>query len=446
MSSAATRRARRSAPVAPHQRRLARSVADQANLILDPHEEVLAITEAVIETGTLTRAALGWFWPISRRVALLFTSRRLIEINVSLAGRRRGSRIRSFPWDGVPSFRIVDDWLEVRTWDEAILRWYLRDVPDPTVEGLLLKRVNLAVSTYVPSLSRTAPVLHCSSCGAPRSSSPVDCRRCGAGIRSPDRAGQLAVAAPGAGHLYAQRTVAAAGRAAVEVAAFAALAAGMLTTTDPWRVLAIALLGIAVLGGLKLHAVWSARLLTESSGAIGASANRWWRWAVPVGGLVSVAALVSPLLLVGALDQHIDWRLAFADSERAWTVTGPPFPRQLADIPGLQEVWTHRDGQWILVQAWPFAPFESKSAVRARVIDEWGVKGPPLPLGSHRVLQATGEARAPDGSKLDTSVVIILDDAGRDIHVLTTAVGPVGGDGAVDRLRQVVAKSFWVPS
>lgn len=438
------RKVTRSAPVAPHQRRLARTIARRANRILDPHEEVLALSEAVVETGPMARTVLGALWPSAERVALLFTPRRLIEINVGSRWLQAGGRVRTFPWDGVPSFRIVDGWLEVRTWSEDVLRWFLRDVPDPTVEGLLLKRVNLAVSTYVPSLSRTAPVLHCSECGTPRPPSAGRCRRCGADVRTPERATQLAIALPGAGHAYVQRPVAATARALVEVAVFAALALGMLMTTSIWRVLGIAAIGIAVFGVMKLHAAWSARLLAETAGAVGTRAARWWRWLVPVGLAVSVAALLSPLLLVGELDTDVDWRLAFVDSDGAWTVTGPPFAMEVLGIPGLQEIWSHRDGQWVLVQSWPFSPFESAARATQRAARDWGVVGPPTPLGSHRVLQATGEARAPDGSRLDTFVLILVDEAGRDIHTLTTEVGPAGSERAADRLRRLVAKSFWI--
>jgi hypothetical protein len=444
--SAASPKTRRAAtPIAPHQRRLARAIGGRANRVLEPHEEVLALSEAVVETGPVARTVLGAFWPSARRVALLFTPRRLIEISVGSGGTRGGGRIRTFPWDGIPSFRLVDDWLEVRTWNDDVLRWHLRDVPDPTVEGLLLKRVNLAVSTYVPSLSRTAPVLHCSSCGAPRPPAPAACRRCGADLRTPERAAQLAIAIPGAGHAYAQRPVAAAVRLLIEIAIFTSLAAVMLTTTDRWRVLGVAVLGVAVLGVMKFHAAWSSRLLIEGAGAIGPTANQRWRWAVPVGGLVSVATLLLPLLLVGALDTHVDWHLVFTDSSRSWTVTRPPFTPELRHIARLDEVWTHRGGQWVLVQSWPFAPFASSARATARVARDWGIHEPPFQLGSHRVLQAAGEARAPDGSRLDTFILILIDDVARDIHALTTEVGPSGGEAAADRLRRLVATSYWAP-
>ena len=441
-ATAAARRPRAAVTVTPQQRRLARTIASQANRILEPNEELLALSEAVADIRPLERAVLGGLWPQSRRVALLLTPRRLIEIGVSCTGRRALGRIRSFPWDGVPSLKIADGWLEVRTWAQDVHRWYLRDVPDPAVGARLLKRVDLAVSTYVPSISRTAPLLHCSSCGTGRAPEAGGCRHCGDTVRSPRLAAKLALVIPGAGHLYAQRPVAAVVRCAAELALFALLAAGVLGTTDRWRILATVALGVAVLGVMKLHAAWSARLLATRAGAITQSANGRWRLLVPAGALLSLAVLVAPLLLAGVLDGDVDWRLQFADSRREWAVSSPPFAASLGDIPNLREVWSRRDGQWVLVQSWPFRRFESARRATARLAREWGAHGSPTVLGPHRVLEAAGEARAPDGGRLTTAVLLVIDAEARDVHALTTAADI---PGTTDRLRQLVARSYWEP-
>ena len=440
--TAAVQRSRGSFVAAPHQRRLARAIAGPANRILDPNEELLALSEAVADTRPLDRAVLGALWPQARRVALLFTPRRLIEIGLSSSGRRALGRNRSFPWDGIPSFRIDDGWLELRTWAEDSHRWFLRDVPDPAVEGRLSKRVNLAVSTYVPSLSRTAPLLHCGSCGASRAPDAGGCRRCGDIVRSPRRAVQLALAVPGAGHLYAQRPVAAAVRCAGEIALFALLAAGMLAATEGWRIAATVTLGVVVLGVMKLHAAWSTRLLAERAGAISPRADTRWRWLIPVGAGLSAVVLAAPLLVAGSLDRDVNWRLQFTDSRREWTVASAPFAAELASIPNLHEVWSHRDGQWVLVQSWPFRRCESARRATARVAREWRAREGPT-LGAHRVLEAAGEARAPDGGRITTTVLLVIDAQARDIHALTTATQPAV---AADRLRELVARSYWEPA
>jgi hypothetical protein len=59
------------------------------------------------------------------------------------------------------------------------------------------------------------------------------------------------------------------------------------------------------------------------------------------------------------------------------------------------------------------------------------------------VLEATGEARAPDGGRITTTVLLVIDAQARDVHALTTAAEPAV---ATDRLRQLVARSYWEPS
>jgi hypothetical protein len=66
-----------------------------------------------------------------------------------------------------------------------------------------------------------------------------------------------------------------------------------------------------------------------------------------------------------------------------------------------------------------------------------------MALGQHHVLEAVGEARAPDGDRITTAVVLVVDPQAREIHALTTAADQAG---AADRLRQLVARSYWEPS
>jgi hypothetical protein len=262
-------------------------------------------------------------------------------------------------------------------------------------------------------------------------------------LRSPRRAAQLAVAFPGAGHLYAQRPVAAAVRCALELAVFALLAAGVLASTDRWRIAAFIAVGVVALAAVKLHAAWTAWLLAERAGAISPPVNARWQRAGWAGALASLAVLSAPLLLAGALDRTIDWRLQFTDSAREWRVAEPPFAAELGSIPKLQEVWSHRDGQWLLVQSWPFRSFESARRATARVSREWRVTGSPVMLGQHQALEASGEARAPDGGRLITFVLLVIDAEAREVHALTTAAEPAG---AADRLRRLVASSYWEPA
>jgi hypothetical protein len=217
----------------------------------------------------------------------------------------------------------------------------------------------------------------------------------------------------------------------------------VLAATEGWRIAATAALGAVVLGVMKLHAAWSAKLLAERAGAINPPVNARWLWVVPAGAVLSLAALAAPLPLAGTLDRDVDWRLQFTDSGREWTVASAPFAAELASIPNLHEVWSHRDGQWVLVQSWPFRRFESARRATARVTREWDAREVPAASSTRCDPRVAGEARGPDGGRITTTVLLVIDVQARDVHALTTAADPAG---AADRLRQLVARSYWEPA
>lgn len=428
------------------QRRTARAVETAANRLLAGNEQVLGFTEAVEDTTFSERAVLGATWPGARRVALLFTTRRLIEIGISACGRRALGRVRSFPWDAIPAFKIEDSWLDLRTWDGDTHRWFLRDLPDPSVEGRLLRRVNLAVSTYVPSQSRTAPLLHCSECGAERPATEDNCRRCDATIRTPRRAAQLAVAAPGAGHFYAQRPVAGAIRGFLEVLVFGTLAAAVLGTADLRRIVIVIAGGIGLLAVMKIHGSWSARLLAERSGAISPEAEKRWRTLIPAGLLLSLAVLLAPLPFIGRFDPSVTWELAFANADGAWTSTSPPFGDPAAHDPTLRGEWTHRSGQVVRVRAWPFDLLESADQVRSRLAFERRSTDPPIDLNGFEVLRAAEPLADAHGSPAVRVSLLVVDSPARDVHELSSEVDIGEADAAAARLQSLFESAYWIPA
>ena len=429
-----------------NQRRTARAVEEPANRLLAGNEEVLGFTEAVESTSFAERTVLGAGWPGARRVAMLFTTRRLIEIGISALGRRPLGRIRTFPWDGIPAFKIEDNTLEVRTWEGKAYRWYLRDLPDPSAEGRLLRRVNLAVSTYVPSKTRTAPLLHCSHCAAERPASEARCRKCDATVRTARRAGQLAIAVPGAGHYYTQRPVAGIFSSAIEILVFATLAAAVLGTGDLRRIILVVAAGSGLLGVLKLHSAWSARLLAERSGAIGLGAEQRWRRLVPVGLVLSVAALLAPLHLAGRFDPSVTWDLAFANADGTWTATASEFSTPTRRDPTLRGTWTHRSGQTVSVRAWPFERLETTGGVRSRLAFERRITDAATAFDGSEVLHAADPVVGGDGSAAVRLTLLVIDDDGRDLHELTSEVAASDADAAAERLQDLLERAYWIPA
>jgi hypothetical protein len=402
-----------------HQQRVIRAVGPVVDRVIMKNEEVLAISEAIEETPLMTRAVLGALWARSRRVALLFTTRRLMEIGISASGRRSLGRVRTFPWDGIPSIQIVDDWLEIRSWSGETYRWYLHDPPDPALEGRLNRRVNLAVSTFVPSDSRTAPLHHCSRCGAERPAAEPTCRHCDAVVRSPALAGSLAAAIPGAGHLFCGRPVAACVRLLAETAVFGLLAFGVLSTTDVWRTLAIVAVGFGLLSVIKLHGVWSARVLAERAGVVAPRAHTRWRWLVPLGAAVSIAVLLAPLFLRGTLDQRVTWDLTLIDSRGEWRRLAPEPAEDGAIDQSIRSVWSHSSGRRITIRARPMAPLTSVSQAEAEATSRSVPPHVANLVGDFTVFRLLAEP--------STAGVLIthrvVDRVGRDVHDVSVAAG-----------------------
>ncbi len=423
-----------------HQRRLIRAIRGTAEHILSPDEEIVAVTEAVEDGSRVTRVVLGAAWAPCQRVALVFTGRRLIEMALSSSGRRSRGRVRSFPWDGIPSFQIVDDRLEVKTWDDEIHTWYLRDVPDPEIEGRLNRRVNLAVSTFVPSGSRTAPLRHCTKCGTERPSTEESCRVCGATLRTAHRASQLALATPGGGHFYAGRPLGGAVRLLLESSIFAVLAFQVLGTTNPWRVAAVVAAGCGLLGLVKLQSAWSARLLATRAAAITDRAKKFWRWVVPMGLAVSIFALLSPLAMVGALESSVDWDLSFIDSVHGWHRITPELDDDLNADMTVRAVWSDPAGRKVVLRGWPFPPFQSATRAHRELVRRVDGETTPGLIGEFPVVLA--QRRTAEGDLLVSSLVV--DPTGRDVHSLSVVAEPGREDEARDLLKWLLDRGVMI--
>ncbi len=204
-------------------------------------------------------------------------------------GRRPLGRIRSFPWDAIPAFSIDDRWLELRTWEGQIHRWFLRATcPTPRWRADCC-----AGSTW-----RCPPTCHRRLGPLPSSTAPAAPRN-GRRRRKAAASATPPFAPPGGRHSWPWRSPAAATfTASVRLAEPFGVgsrsgfslrcAVGVLGTADPrWTVLVVGA-GCGLLGVTKLHGVFSARLLAHRAGAISPEAEQRWRRLVPVGLVLSL--------------------------------------------------------------------------------------------------------------------------------------------------------------
>jgi hypothetical protein len=259
-------------------------------------------------------------------------------------------------------------------------------------------------------------------------------------VRTPSEAGQLALAIPGAGHLYSGRPIAAILRFLSELAVFVILALGVLSTTDGWRVAAIVAAGLGLLAVMKLHGMWSARLLAERAGVVSARAGIWWRWAVPVGLVGSVAVLLAPLPLAGNLDQQITWELMLIHSQGDWRRLEPESSRERPTDGAIRSVWARSDGRRVTVRARPLPPFQSIARTTQKILAETEAPQTAHTIGAFTTFRLVGK---PDevGSRITTRV---LDAGGRDIHDVETIAEPGQELEARRLLTHFLERSIWV--
>jgi hypothetical protein len=425
-----------------HHHRLARALADRLPTVLAHEEKVLWFTEAIEDSDFLTRATLGFGWPLWRRVALIFTESRLLEVGLSSCGRRARGRVRSFPWDRIPGFDSRTHRLEVATWRETSHRWRLRDRLDVGLENALRQQVDLAVSTYQPSQGLSVPTRGCGDCGTPVRTPRDSCGRCGRQVRSSRLAGILATTFPGAGHGYSGRWTAAALRLVVEVAGFGWLVSRILAASTPAEAVTPVVAGAAVIFIVKLHGVAVARRLAERAELVSPRGDRRWRWFAGLASALSVAVLLLPLGLTGQIDSDISWDLDFIVTDGEWTGyrTAPAVGQGSSDDE-LRSQWLHRAGLRADVRAWPMRPFESATAARERYIAQADGDVETLVLGPRHVV-----ATSVEGEGLTTLRYAIFDGHGRDLHEVSADVAAEHIDRSAREIERLISGGIWIPA
>jgi hypothetical protein len=422
--------------------RIARALAGRLPKLLEDDERVLGFTEAVEDSDFLTKTMMGFGWPLWRRVALVFTDRRLLEIGLACCGRRARGRIRSFPWDRLPGFETEDFSLQVTNWQEQNHSWRLRGRFDAALERSLRQRVDLAVSTYQPSEGLAVPITLCPDCGGPVRSPRGSCAQCGGRVRSARLAALLAISFPGAGHAYTGRWMAATMRSVAELLAYGWLASRMLAAGTTAEFLVPALAGVVAIGVMKLTGSAVARRLASRAGLVTPTAERRWRWFAGLAGAVSIAAVVLPLVQAGQLDSDIGWDLDFIATDGAWTrhrSTSQTDDSTRDDT--LRSRWIHRAGLQADVHARPMRPFESVRDAEERIITDAGGDVETMDLGPHRVLvtRIDGEAQV-------TMRFAIVDGEGRDLHVISAQVAAADIDRSTRNIERLISRGIWIPA
>ena len=304
------------------------------------------------------------------------------------------------------------------------------------------RQVDLAVSTYQPSHGLTVPVRQCGQCGAPVRAPRDSCGRCGRRVRSKRLAGALALAFPGAGHAYAERPLFAALRCAVELSVFSWLATRVLGAGTPGELITPVVTGLVAIGALKVQGIAVAGCLAERAELVTPAAERRWRWFAGLAGVLSLCALLFPLVLAGQTDTDVSWDLDFVVSGSEWhgDRASPTQHPESSNDP-VRSRWVHREGLLAEVRAWPLRPFESATAAEERYLDHAEGDAEIRVLGAHRAI-----ATRIDGHDRTTLRFAVVDDSGRDLHVVSAEIRPEDAGQAGQELERLISRGVWIPA
>jgi uncharacterized membrane protein YfbV (UPF0208 family) len=449
-------------------RRLVRVLDDLLTRVRREGERIIVVSEGVEAAPWRKRAALGFTWPFTFRVALVFTDSRLIEVALSPWGRRCTGLIRELSWAGSP--RPSFDGRNLMVGEGA--RWWLRRPLGKQVISTILQAVRAETDKAGRASTGEGHQWRiCPMCGVTVTAPGARCRRCGSLWRSRRLASILAIAFPGGGKMFLGRPFQAIFRFILEVACLALVWDQLLRADSAARTVAVA--GIAVVLGvlLKAESVRLARVLAERTGTISEAAARRWRRLVPVAALVSLIAITTPLFLGGlsgteitadleAEAAHLGWSVSRAGDQDSSPQSGSGLQPDSTDNGfSLRGVWRQEQGLEVRARAQPFLPFESLSEARERWLAAYLARQPVetglLQVGGHDAIRIVERVNA-QGSSVPSSTeqqpasplvrleLLLFDGRGRDTHTLTTVVAETELPATDRQLQQLLRCMFWI--
>ncbi|HEU4400963.1 MAG TPA: hypothetical protein VFT43_02545 [Candidatus Polarisedimenticolia bacterium] len=431
---------------------LLNSIAPTLKRLLGQDENVLYATAAMRTPTFFQSAGLGALSYAFFQMALVFTDRRLIEIQLDFKGKRPDGRVRSFTWPHVAtlkrgfggfSFALTPARGRKQSW-----RLPLRG--DRRLLKLLLPRIQDRLLGTGTNAAETLPVQHCPDCGVALGSDPKECSSCRALFRSSRLVSLLSVAFPGAGLIYAGHPALGTLNLLGEITLFI-VATMLLLEAKGASALLPALAGAAFLFLVtKAHSVHLGRTLVARGRTETPERRARFKRLGMAGGAVSVLAIGSALALHGSLPKGLDHDLDFAVGKE-WT--GARSAAQWAsfkDETTMRSQWTHEEGWRVSVLAYSLGAFESLDGFREdfsrgaarngdRVVTE--DSSLPAPFQGFRSIEAmTNKA----GKPVVVINYFVYDPEGRDVHHLLIGAVPEQAAEAEAHLRGLLERGRWI--
>jgi hypothetical protein len=222
------------------------------------------------------------------------------------------------------------------------------------------------------------------------------------------------------------------------------LLVGSILVADTTRdaITAVAVGTIAVLL-LKVHGGAAARILAQQAEAITAEVNRRWRLLMPAGLVLSAAALLAPMPFAGSADGDISWDLDFLQTKAPMVRIHNPVESESADGWSARSRWMNPDGWHLHVDASPLRPFEPIESAWRRISTEIGGASEVVRIGTFQAMWGSGDASA-SGDGMTQVRLAVIDQQGRDVHVLSADVDPGRRDFVRSRLEHILRTAIWV--
>ena len=415
--------------------------------LLAEGEQVAWIAPAVHVPRLLEAFGLGIWYRHFFRVALVFTDRRLIEVMLAEGGRRPGTRTLSFPWAEAKHVRHGPLSLIVAPRRGRTQKWRLAVRADRKIATRLAPLVVERVAATAPAEARSVPIWHCPSCAAEVAPKAGACAACGTSFRSRGQAIGLAFAFPGAGLFYTGHPVLGVFDLLGELVLAAVIAVLLLASSAVSETLAIAAGGLLLFALTKLESAHLADLFASRTTPEDPAHRQGWRRFAIVGAALSAFVIAAPLVMAGALVNRIDRDLVFHGEDFGWSGGLDPEQWQFSVNEGQRSEWVLDDGQSVFVSAFPLAPFESFSSVRAEL--EQSANDPLGPIeeftiGTLSGLRLRERYDSNDGGTLIQVWYVVFDRANRDLHSIITHADPELADAAEADLRDLLETAEWV--
>jgi len=425
--------------------RIERAVSDRLARVLLSGEQKLATVEGIEDGGFFVRTVFGSTWAASRRVVLVITDSRLIEIAMSFSGRHATGRVRSFLWRTAGKPNLQRDRLSIGRQHH----WILLTPLDSTVVANISRDGGGTIPVRKPD-ENPGLWVHCPECFSVFGSNDESpCANCGAIRRSSRLARRLSLAFPGAGILFAGRPGYAAVRFLAEISFLLYFADQLMSAGGLAQLFAILVAWAVVLAFLKAESLRMTQLLVERSGALTRAARKRWKVLGIAGGVVSIIVIMIPFFFIGQTNGEVNGDFDSKIGKHIWSSSRVPEEWILgSDDSSKRAEWTHCDGWIVTACAWPIDPFEGCDKVTGQLLSEpvtdAGYLARSLQLGPHQVVRNVYQSENSEEIHRIVVEYSVCDNEERDLHTLWIEVPENEFEIADQEIQRLIGSFYWI--